>query len=195
MRAQLLVAAAVLAFSSACAAVGPGPYAGASSDPADPGWRVGGELNAYPAGVVGMVAAAVPIHDDDDLILRLGYNLTERSDFGEHDDESGGGPGVGIGAIHYFADRDEPGWILGTRLDLWRLEIDWENDGDALTPKSSNTTDIFVVQPALETGYVWPSEGGDVYVTLALGVEINVWSDGDDVGEGAILLLGLRLLR
>jgi hypothetical protein len=193
MRATLFLVPLLLGLSAACRTAEPAPALpqGADAKREDEGWRLGGELQGYPAGVVAGVVATHRIYDEDDFYFRLGYNLTERSDFGEHDDESGGGPGFGMGTLHYFSDRGEPGWILGVRFDLWWLEVDWVNDADQLTPKQTGTTDIVVFQPVLETGYVWPG-ASDLFVTLGVGMEINVHTDGDDVGEGAILMLGLR---
>jgi len=153
-------------------------------------WSLGGELQAYPAGLQAMALVAHPISDADTLSLRAGYNATDRRDWGEHDEEDGGGPGVGLGYQHAFAPAADRSWIAGARLDLWWLDIDWKDD-----PSRSGSTDVLVLQPVAEGGYRWRlSGGGALALTLSLGAEINVDTDGEDVGEGPILLLGLRYL-
>ncbi len=198
MGERRLLPFAVLLWLASCAAVEPvpdahpAPIAERAAD--GEGWRLGGELRAYPAGVMAAVVAAHPIHDEDDFTFRLGYNLAERGGLGEHDDESGTGLGFGLGAHHYFSDRGNPGWILGARFDLWWLAVDWKDDATPpVTPSRTGTTDVVVFQPVLETGYVWPGES-DLFLTLGVGMEVNVRTDGQDVGEGAILLLGLRYM-
>jgi len=81
-------------------------------------WAFGGELQLYPAGAVGTVHAERTVSDRDSLFFRAGYNLTERGDFGEHDDEDGGGPGFGVVYRHAFTPRGTDGWFAGARADL-----------------------------------------------------------------------------
>jgi hypothetical protein len=161
------------------------PSAYAESDPSQ---HWGLELQAYPTGVITGLRYEWQTGEQDVIFARLAYNITERSDFGEHDDESGGGPGVGIGWRHW---KDQMGkeWHYGARLDIWDLNIDWEEDGP---PKEKGDTDIIVVQPSAELGYSWPqADGSRVDLTAGLGVEINVDTEGEDVGEGIIALFGV----
>ena len=89
-----------------------------------------------------------------------------------------------------------PRWALGavsgTAQDVWDLEIDWEDPGPV-----TGSTDVIVVQPTAEVGYGFRlgEDGWRVELTFGLGAEINVDTDGDDVGEGAIALLGVTLLH
>ena len=179
-----------------CGLAGCTSTGGSSDSPHAPlweNWKVGLEVQAYPAGVITGVQARTPVSDDSEVTYRLAYNATDRQDFGEHDDESGGGPGLGVGYRHYFGP-DHSGWLVGGRLDLWILEIDWEDDPPA-TPLEG-TTDVVVLQPTLEGGYSLPlNDDWRFDVTLAVGAEINVDEDGDDVGEGAIGLLGFSFVR
>jgi hypothetical protein len=150
--------------------------------------RWGLELQGYPTGLIPGVRYELQIAQRDVLFARLAYNFTERSDFGEHDDESGGGPGLGFGWRHW-KDSMAEGWHYGARLDVWDLNIDWEDDGP---PVRTGETDIIVVQPSLELGYSWPQSGGSrLDLTAGLGVEYNADTKGEDVGEGTIALLGL----
>ena len=153
------------------------------------GWTPGLELQAYPAGLQATAVAARAISEDELLTLRAGYNATDRRDFGEQDDEEGGGPGLGLGWHHLFEPAGD-GWIAGARLDLWWLDIDWKDDSG-----EGGSTDVVVLQPTAEGGYRWlRGDGSSLALTLSLGLEVNVDTDGEDVGEGAIALLGLRYL-
>ena len=85
------------------------------------------------------------------------------------------------------------GWFAGLRSDLWFNDIDWkDNIGGPL--ELSGHTDIVVLQPTLEGGYRF-SLGEDWYVSpsLAFGFEINIVSKGADVGQGAIVLVGIGI--
>lgn len=137
------------------------------------------ELQAYPAGLIltsGLDIGPVGVH--------AGFNLTRRQDFGKHDDERGGGFGAGATWWHTTPLR-LAGLRLGLRVDVWQLGIDWEDRG-----VRSGSTDITVVQPSLRAAWHVPST--PLAITAALGVEMNVRTDGEDVGEGPIGLLGLR---
>lgn len=126
-----------------------------------------------------------------------GYNLTRRRDWGEHDDERGGGFGGGVeaawfpGAVH----GRNAGWFAGVRASFWRMRIDWRDD--PATPLGAvrvGETDIIVVQPTFRAGYRFGfGRGLSLDVETAVGAEINVDVDGEDVGEGAILLIGLKV--
>jgi hypothetical protein len=149
------------------------------------------ELQAYPAGVIAGLHGEYALSERDVLTARLAWNETDRGDFGEHDDEQGGGPGGGIG-WRRFLGAGRSGWLFGARVDVWQLEIDWEDD---LPAAREGTTDVLVVQPSLEAGYRWRL--GDSRWTFdltgSLGVELNVDTDGEDVGEGPIGLIGATL--
>ncbi len=146
---------------------------------------VGVTLQAYPAGVILAVRASLPIRARSTLTAYAAYNLTDRRDFGEHDNEEGRGPGFGFAFRRYLGARYQ-GVHVGARADLWFLKIDWEDD----TPRRSGTTDIVVLQPTAQVGYTRTVANGRLVLeaTVALGVEINLDTQGEAVGEGAILL-------
>lgn len=151
-----------------------------------PNWGV--ELQVYPTGLIPGLRYEWQIREQDVVFARLAYNFTERSDFGEHDDESGGGAGIGFGWRHW-KDRMSQDWHYGARLDIWTLDIDWR---DNLPSLRTGETDILVLQPSAELGYSWlKPDGSRVDLTAGLGVEINVDTDGEDVGEGIIALFGV----
>ncbi len=178
----------LLLLAISCAAP---PITTESSQGLVPGHANGLELQAYPAGVVAAFHHQHTFGNHEVGTVRVGWNLTERGDFGEHDDEDGGGPGFGVGWRHYQELGGE-GWYWGGRVDLWSMEINWRDK-----PNRRGESEILVLQPTVEGGYrfrlgasPWMLDLG-----LAVGAEINVDTDGEDVGEGAILLLGASFLR
>lgn len=163
---------------------------------AQPGFSsAGAEVQAYPAGVILGVRTEWQADEHNALNLRLGYNIARRGDYGKHDNEEGGGPGFSIGYRRYLHGW-LPGLFAGIRSDLWRMDIDWRDD---LPAEITGTTEITVVQPTVEAGYdlLKPNSAWRVVPTISFGYEINVDTEGEPVGEGAILLggvnIGLRL--
>ena len=144
------------------------------------------EAQAYPAGLQTTVTGLWDLGDTDVLTVRAGWNETDRRDWGEHDDETGGGPGIGAGWRRYESPA-RTGWMYGAYLDVWDLDIDWDEGGTA------GKTEVLVVQPTLQGGYRWDLGAWHLDLTAGLGVEVNVDTDGEDVGEGAIALIGFTL--
>lgn len=162
-----------------------------TTDPSSLPLTLAPEVQVYPAGVIPGLQLRRHPTSADTVYFRVGANLTERNDWGEHDDESGTGFGGGIGWRRSLAGvPGGTGWLYGARMDLWSLEIDWRDPG----PREG-TTDVLVLQPTLEAGYGWTlTSGSRVELVLGLGAEINVDTDGEDVGEGAIALVGLTFV-
>lgn len=152
---------------------------------------VGVEFQAYPAGIIPGIHVQVPLDEYGSLTGRFAANITDRQDFGEFDNEEGEGFGGGIGYRRYL-ETGQTGWLYGGRIDIWSLEIDFEDSGGP-----TGTSDIIVLQPTAEVGYGFRLGEGSWRLEVALGVgaEINVDTDGEDVGEGAIVLLGVTLLN
>lgn len=149
----------------------------------------GVELRAYPAGIIGTVRAQWRVAERVEVEAGAGYNATDRRAWGEHGNEEGGGPGVGVG-VNVTPSGGAAGWIWGVRAELWALDIDWsESDG------RTGSTDVRVVQPTGLVGYrwPWPTTGGHIDATAALGFEINTRTRGEAVGDGPILLLGFAV--
>ena len=148
------------------------------------------ELQGYPAGAIVAGHASLAISAADAIVVYLGYNVTDRGDFGEHDDEDGGGAGFGAAVRHSFGAAGG-GWHIGARADLWFLDIDWRDAGGTRV----GMTEVTVLQPTARAGYAWLLSGERLRLdaTLALGAEINMQTQGEDVGEGVILLGGLGL--
>ena len=156
-------------------------------------------VRAYPAGLIGAagVSGVWPGTSGPGRFESgawAGYNLTRRGDWGEHDDERGGGFGGGIEAAYFPAGRSG-GWFAGARAALWRMDIDWRDHPlTPLGPERVGQTSIIVLQPTARAGYRFLNGGRFLLdAEAALGAEFNVHTDGDDVGQGVIGLVGLRL--
>ena len=146
---------------------------------------VGGEFQWYPKGFISALHLAYnfPIHHS--FQARIGYNRSTWKDLGKHDNEDGGGPGFSLGYRYYFLVRPH-GFFLGARADLWRLTIDWR--------QGSNTgrSKISALQPTAEMGYMFLIN--DLFFispSIACGVQTNVQTDGQTVGDGFIILAGI----
>ena len=155
---------------------------------------LGLEVQQYPTGLLLGVCAEVALMTHHTLDLRVGYNLVDHQDFGVHEKEKGGGFGFTLGYRYYFK-KGNRAWFLGARSDLWWNELDWkDNINGAL--ELNGTTKITVFQPTAIAGYLFLlNEHWVITPTLAFGVEINVETKGEPVGEGAIVLWGINLAR
>jgi len=165
------------------------PLAPAAAQP--PRAMLGVEARGYPAGVLTTGRLDLDLGPRSRIGLSAGYNLTRRGDFGEHDDERGGGPGLGVLVTARLGDRPS-GFYLGGRIDVWWLDVDWTDRSPARTGRTA----ITVVQPTARGGYGFSLAGGRwrLETGLALGAEANVRTEGERVGEGAILLAEIALV-
>ncbi len=149
---------------------------------------VSAELRAYPAGLIPGPGARFDLGPTYELGVSAGWNWTRRRDFGQHDEEHGQGLGAGVGVRRALGAG---AWFLGVRADIWELNIAWEDD----SPARAGNSEITVVQPTAEFGRRWRRSGLRWTAALALGAEINTNTRGEEVGEGAILLLGISIDR
>jgi len=163
--------------------------------------ELGVEVQGYPAGIISGLRFEWPNEGPSMWSARVAYNASDRQDWAEHDDETGGGIGLGVG-WRYWKDAElhNPGeqgahyrgWHFGGRVDFWALEIDWQDFSPSL---QSGRSDVLVAQPTLEAGYSWQTlKGHRIDLTFGVGAEINIDTDGEDVGEGAIALIGLSFM-
>ncbi len=152
---------------------------------------LGVELQQYPTGFLLGVKSEIGLSMHHALDFRAGYNLLDHQDFGEHEDEEGGGFGLTLGYRYYF-NPENINWFIGARTDLWFNEIDWienrNNEGEMGTSK------VTVLQPTAICGYRFlVKENWVLTPTLAFGAEINIKTEGEAVGQGAIALWGMNL--
>ncbi len=152
------------------------------------------EFQAYPTGLIPGIRLENGFGDRHAVHLRLGYNWIRHRDLGEHDDERGDGYGFSLGYKYHFRDNFQ-GFFLGLRNDLWFNSLDWEDYDAGGAVVASGTSDIIVVQPTAEFGrtFVLGDGGWTFSPNIAFGFEVNVKTEGADVGQGAILLLGFKV--
>ncbi len=148
------------------------------------------EFQAYPTGLIPGIRLEKGFGEKNAAHLRFGYQVIDHRDLGKHDDETGSGWGFTLGYHRYFKGGYQ-GFFLGARNDFWFNSMEWEmNDG------TSGKTDIVVVQPTAQAGWVFLfGEKWLLSPTLSFGYEINVKTEGEATGEGAIILLGLNFGR
>ncbi|HRW74753.1 MAG: hypothetical protein H6568_00445 [Lewinellaceae bacterium] len=152
--------------------------------------QLGVEIQVYPTGLISSLNYACLWTKGNSFEARIGYNLVDHRDLGVQDDEKGGGFGASLGYAH-------PVWKglrLGVRTDIWWNEIDWKMaPGTPL--EVTGTTQVTVLQPTATLDY--PIRKGNWQFTprIAFGAEINVRTDGEEVGQGAILLVGIGFSR
>ena len=172
-----------------------------STAEAQPAKTIGLESQAYPAGVITTLRGGLEITNQQELSVRVGYNYTDRGDFGVHDNEEGGGPGFSLG-YRYYVENELDGFFIGARANLWFLEIDWRDTRiicgtvpPCFDEVVRGTTDKTVFQPTAEIGYNLLSGRSSWMLApvLGFGWEFNVRTDGEEVGEGSILLGGLNV--
>lgn len=146
------------------------------------------ELRAYPAGAILSAGLHWPLDARSEWGASLLYNRAERGDAGEHEDESGDGFGIGMEARR-FHRSSRSGWFTGVRAELFQLEIDWRDPG------RRGESEITVLQPTAQLGYRFAALRPGLSLELAAsgGAEINLETDGEEVGEGAIGLFGVAL--
>jgi len=148
------------------------------------------EFQAYPTGLIPGIRLEKGLNEKLAFHLRLGYNYVDHRDLGVQDDEKGVGYGFTLGWKRYLKDING-GFYLGARNDIWFNSIDWQSDDSGTL--EIGTTKIIVVQPTAEGGFLFTKNNFLFAPTVSFGYEINVKTDGKDVGEGAILLIGINV--
>lgn len=124
-----------------------------------------------------------PVHHA--FLLRAGYNSSKWKKTGKHDNEEGNGPGASLGYRYYFLVRPH-GFFLGAGAEAWRLTIDWRQGG--VTGKSK----IWALQPTAEMGYMFLiNDMFFISPSISAGVQNNIKTEGQEVGEGFIPQFGL----
>ncbi|GAB5523828.1 MAG: hypothetical protein Roseis2KO_17000 [Roseivirga sp.] len=148
---------------------------------------LGFDLQIYPAGTIFNIKSAWAVSAKEELIGKLGYNIAQRQNFGEHDSEEGNGPGFTFAYKRYLRNGFK-GWYAEGRVGMWFLDIDWRDN----TPAASGSTDISVLQPTLGIGYDFAlnKERLKLGLIVAFGYEVNIITSGEEVGQGGISLIG-----
>jgi hypothetical protein len=107
-----------------------------------------------PAGLIPCIRLERGFAEKNAAHLRLGYQVIDHGDQGEHDDETGHGYGFTLG-YKRFLKKGFKGVHLGLRNDVWFNKINWEHNVYAPIEPTSGTTKIIVVQPTLEAGWTF----------------------------------------
>lgn len=153
------------------------------------------EFQWYPAGIMPTIEADYAIGSHMTIMGRIGMNIADRQDFSpHHDHEEGNGPGGSLGVRYYLKPGEFGKFYAGLRSDIWSMTINWTNNGP---PVEKGSSDILIVQPTLELGYLHrfgdsPWKAG---LSLTNGFEINVKTEGEEVAQGLITLVGVRINR
>lgn len=153
---------------------------------------IGFELQVYPTGVIPGIRYESAISDRSAINLRLGGQVIRHQDFGVHDDERGNGLGMSLGYKRYFRTGQQgPAW--GVRTDIWFNTLDWIDD-ESTADEMSGTTDVIVLQPTVDLSWQYfATPQLFISPSVAAGFEINVVTEGEEVGEGFIYLLGVTM--
>lgn len=156
--------------------------------------ELGLELQFYPAGFITSVRAMHQLRQKSALMMRIGYNNAQRQDFGEHNDEQGGGPGMSLGYRYYLSDNDLSRFFVAARLGIWFMNINWKDE--RMGVEETGSTFIGVLQPTFAGGYQHVTKNKWSFgLSAAFGIEWNVISNGENVGQGGISILFISLSK
>ena len=155
---------------------------------------LGMETQLYPTGIIPGVRIEYGFAEKNAVHLRLGVNIIRHQDLGVHEDERGSGYGFSLGYKRYLKPAFK-GFFFGIKNDIWFNTLDWKDQiGDPLEQKGQSK--VTVVQPTAEVGYLFHwSSNWFLAPNLAFGYEVNVKTEGEPIGEGAILLIGFTAGR
>lgn len=153
---------------------------------------VGADVQWYPAGWIIAPSVGYFVAPKHVVSARVGVNLADRKDFsGLNDDEKGTGFGGSIGYRFVFTPKKNS-FFLGARVDLWGMKIKWKDKIG--TPQATNgTTKITIFEPTAEVGYWLKVKNSKLNLLFSGGggAEINIKTNGKEVGEGGVWLLGV----
>ncbi len=152
------------------------------------------ENQLYPAGDIIYIRTMRPINERSGLMLKLGYDFARRQNFGKHNKENGGGPGFALG-YRYYLKKELAGFFLAARAGLWVMKIDWEDKRNQVI--ESGKTNITVLQPTAALGYQYVTKNQQwaFEVGGAFGIEWNLATKGEEVGQGGISLFFVGISR
>jgi len=141
----------------------------------------------YPTGLLPGVRIEKYLDNKSSVNFRAALQIIDHRDLGVQDDETGSGYGFSIAYRRFFKSKDS-GLSLAFRNDFWWNKIDWTNE----SPASSGSTNITVLQPTAMLEYkIASSSSLSITPSLGFGYEWNIKTDGEETGQGAILLVGV----
>ena len=146
---------------------------------------IGAQFQWYPSGTIAGLHFAFNSRIHHSVLFQLNYNKATRKDNGEKDDEKGSGWGGAIGYRYYFKPFPHK-FFIGAKTDIYRMKIDWVQG--ILTGETKTWT----LQPTLEIGYTFIiNDQAFITPSISNGVEINLKTEGEKVGQGFITLIGI----
>ena len=146
---------------------------------------IGAQFQWYPSGTISSLHVAFNSRIHHSLFVQLGYNKANRKDNGEKDNEKGSGLGGAIGYRYYFRPYPHK-FFIGAKTDIWRMKIDWVQGIQAGESKT------WTLQPIFEIGYTFIiNDQAFITPSISNGVEINLKTEGEKVGQGFITLIGI----
>jgi len=151
---------------------------------------MGIELQVYPTGIIPGISLEKKISTFDQWYIRLGANIFDHRGLGVQEEEQGYGIGFSLGYKRSFS-VDGSKWKIGLKNDFWWNQVKWRKP----SVQTEGDTKITVIQPTLEIGYVINKGNFRIVPSIAAGYEINVITEGEPTGEGAIILIGIALVR
>lgn len=162
-------------------------YASRSQD-VDVGYTttdIGAQFQWYPSGTVSGLHVAFNSKIHHSVLFQLSYNKANRRDNGEKDDEKGSGWGGAIGYRYYFKPFPHK-FFIGAKTDIYRMKIDW------LQGILSGESRTWMLQPTFEVGYTFIiNDQAFITPSISNGVEVNLKTEGEKVGQGFIILIGI----
>ena len=146
---------------------------------------IGAQFQYHLYGTVTSLHAAFNSKIHHSILVQFSYNKANRKDNGEKDIETGSGWGGALGYRYYF--RPHPHKLfLGVKADIFKMKIDWV---DGIFTGQTRT---WTLQPSLELGYTFVvNDQGFITPFIANGVQINVQTEGDKVGQGFVPIIGI----
>jgi hypothetical protein len=146
---------------------------------------IGGEFQWHPSGTVTSLHVAFNAKMHHSVLVSLGYNKINRDENSDKDVEKGSGWGGTIGYRYYFRLLPHK-FFVGARAGLWRKKIDWAQD------LQTGETTTWTIQPTFEIGYTFIiNDWAFITPSVSNGVEINMKTEGEKVGQGFITLIGI----
>lgn len=152
----------------------------------------GPEFQLYPTGFIAGITFYQSLNQHGYVHVRFGYNHVRHGDNGLHEDESGHGWGGSLG-YDQLVNLSNLSFLAGVRADIWKNKVNWINNIGEVN-EMTGTTKITVLQPTARIGYPIDLGPGYLLPALSFGAEINVDTNGEEVGDGLILLLGLSYI-
>ena len=146
---------------------------------------IGGQFQCYPSGKTASLHVAFNSRLYHSFLIQAGYNKFDRKDNGEKDAEKGSGLGGAIGYRYHFKPYPYK-LFLGVKADVWRINTDW------MQGEQAGQTNTWMLQPTFEIGYTFIINS-QAFITPSIsnGVQINFKTEGDNVRQGFVTLVGI----